>query len=179
MRWDRKLAAFALAATLLLAALAGGLIFLTHLSMGNVTERIAGAAEEGFASLRERLEKPENVFRVNVTRRGKFEGQQKYRAFDPAWLREMVYVPGEYLDEDVSYTHTVAFRLKSYDTENVYSHRDAAVAYTRFDDGVAMQKDGDLYYVTYHTGNTEYHFIVTCPPLTEWLDGIRDMSING
>ena len=66
----------------------------------------------------------------------------------------------------------MSFRLKSYDTENVYSHRDAAVAYTRYDDQVSMAKSGDLYYVTYLEGSTAYHFIARCGPMTEWLDSI-------
>ena len=179
MRWDRKLTVFAAGAVLLVALLAAGLLFLTANRMGNVSERIAGAAEEGYADLMDRVAKAENVFRVNVSRRGKFEGQQKYRALRPEWFSEMEIVPGEFLDEDVSYTHTITFRLKSYDTENVYSHRDSPVAYTRYEDGASLQKSGEYYYVTYQTGNTEYHFIVTCPPLTEWLEGIRDTSING
>ena len=179
MRWDRKLTMFAAAAVILIAALAAVLLLLTQTSMNHAAERIAGEAEEGYADLMKRVSAADNVFRVNVTRRGKFEGQQKYRALRPEWFREMEIVPGEYLDEDVNYTHTITFRLKSYDTENVYSHRDSPVAYTRYEDGAALQKCGDLYYVTYQSGNTEYHFIVTCPPLTEWLDQIRDTSING
>ena len=172
MRWDRKLTIFAVLTVVLAALAAGLLLWSTYMRIEHAAERIEGAAEEGFSRLTERLGRTDNVFRVTVNRRGKFESQQKYRRFNPAWLLSMEFVPGEYLDEDVSFTHTVAFRLKSYDTENVYSHRDAAVAYTRFDDQVSMAKSGELYYVTYLEGGTEYHFIARCGPMTEWLDAI-------
>ena len=173
MRWDRKLKVFSIFAMVLVMLAAGTLLWFTHRRMEYAAQRIAGQAEEGFARFMERVSRPENVFRVNVNRRGKFETQQKYRGFRASWLRELVYMPGEYLDEDVDYTHTLSFRLKSYDTENVYSHRDSPVAYTRYDDTAAMQKCGDLYYVTYIEGLTEYHFMVSCPAITEWLDGIK------
>lgn len=173
MRWDRKLAVFAIVALILTAAAAGFLLWMTHARITSAADRIEGAAEEGFARLTERLRRTDNVFRVNVNRRGKFEAQQRYRGLNPAWLKQMAFVPGEYLDEDVEYSHTITFRLKTYDTENVYSHRDSPVAYTRYDDSAAMAKSGDLYYVTYVEGSMEYHFIVTCAPLTEWLEKIR------
>ena len=174
MRWDRKLAVFSVCALLVVLAAAGALFWFTQRSMANVSERIAGAAEEGYDHLLARAGRAENVFRVSINRRGKFESQQKYRRFDPSWLREMIYVPGEFLDEEVSYTHAVTFRLKSYDTDNVYSHRDSPVAYTRYDDSAEMRKSGGFYYVTYVEGNTVYHFIVTCDPLTEWLGQLGD-----
>ena len=170
MRWDRKLTVFAVLAVILAALAAGLLLWMTQMRIAHASERIEGAAEEGFSRVTERLARTDNVFRVTVNRRGKFESQQKYRGFNPAWLKTMEFVPGEYLDEDVSFSHTVSFRLKSYDTENVYSHRDAPVAYTRYDDQVSMAKSGELYYVTYLEGSTEYHFIVRCAPVTEWLD---------
>ncbi len=172
MRWDRKLTVFAVLAVILAALAAGLLLWATHMRIEHAAERIEGTAEEGFDRMTERLARTDNVFRVTVNRRGKFESQQKYRRLNPAWLRRVEFVPGEYLDEDISFTHTISFRLKSYDTENVYSHRDAAVAYTRFDDQVSMAKSGDLYYVTYLEGGTEYHFIARCGPMTEWLDAI-------
>ena len=169
MRWDRKLAVFAAFALVIAAAAAGLLLWRTQVRMNHAAERIEGAAEEGFARMTERLQRSDNVFRASVNRRGKFEAQQKYRSFNPAWLKRLEFVPGEYLDEDVNYTYTVSFRLKSYDTENVYSHRDSPVAYTRYDDSAEMAKCGDLYYITYVEGSMEYHFIATCEPLTEWL----------
>ena len=51
MRWDRKLTVFAAGAVLLVALLAAGLLFLTVNRMGNVSERIAGAAGAGAAFL--------------------------------------------------------------------------------------------------------------------------------
>ncbi len=173
MRWDRRLTSFAVFALIVILAAAGALLWFTHLRMVAASERIAGEAREGYEHLMERLERTDNVFRVNVNRRGRFEMQQKYRGFRAAWLRQLVYVPGEYLDEEVEYSHTISFRLKSYDTENVYSHRDAPVAYTRYDDTAALMKSGELYYVTYLEGATEYHFIVSCPAMTEWLEGIE------
>ena len=172
MRWDRKLAVFAVLTVIAAVLAAGLLIWTTHMGMLRAADRIEGAAEEGFFRMTDRLTRTENVFRVSVNRRGKFEAQQKYRSFNPGWLRELVFVPGEYLDEDVEYSHTVSFRLKSYDTENVFSHRDSPVAYTRYDDSVSMAKSGELYYVTYVESSTEYHFIVKCAPLTEWLERI-------
>ena len=172
MRWDRKLAVFSVFALLFILAAAGTLLWFTHRSVTNISDRIAGEAEEGYDRLMKRTARAENIFRVSVNRRGKFESQQKYRGFDPAWLRELSYVPGEYLDEEVSYTHAVTFRLKSYDTEGVYSHRDSPVAYTRYDDSAEFRKSGGLYYVTYVEGNTVYHFIAECPKLTEWIEEV-------
>ena len=172
MRWDRKLTVFAVLTVTACVLAAGLLLWTTHRGMLRAADRIEGAAEEGFFRMTERLARIENVFRVSVNRRGKFEAQQRYRSFSAAWLKELVFVPGEYLDEDVEYSHTVSFRLKSYDTENVYSHRDSPVAYTRYDDSVSMAKSGELYYVTYVEGSTEYHFKVKCAPMTDWLDGI-------
>ncbi len=173
MRWDRKLKTFSVFALILVVLAAGALLWFTHQRMEYAAQRIAGQAEEGFERFTERVSRTENIFRVNVNRRGKFETQQKYRGFRPAWLREAEYVPGEYLDEDVEYSHTVSFRLKSYDTENVYSHRDSPVAYTKYDDSASLQKSGDLFYVTYIEGLTVYHFIVSCPAMTEWLESIE------
>ena len=173
MRWDKKLTVFAVVALVIAVSAAGLLLWVTGRRMANAAERIEGVAEEGFGRLAERVARADNVFRVNVNRRGKFEAQQRYRGFNPAWLKSLAFVPGEYLDEDVNYTHTVSFRLKTYDTENVYSHRDTPVAYTRYDDSVSLAKAGDIYYVTYVEGSTEYHFMVSCPPLTDWLDGMK------
>jgi hypothetical protein len=174
MRWDRKLTLFAVLALAVCVAAAGLLLWGTNRRMVHAAERIEGAAEEGFERLTERIARADNVFRVNVNRRGKFEAQQRYRGFNPAWLKRMEFIPGEYLDEDVNYTHTVSFRLKSYDTENVYSHRDSPVAYTRYDDSASLAKSGAVYYVTYLEGNAAYHFMVSCPPLTEWLEGMGE-----
>ncbi len=176
MRWDRKLTRFAAAAVILIAVLAAVLLFFTYAGMNRVTERIAGEAEEGFRSMTARIEaRTSDVFRVTVARRGKFESQLRYRDFSPAWLRSLEYVPTEFLFEDAedSYTYKVAFRLKTYDTEGVYSHRDSWTAYTRYDDSVLMLKDGEIYYIYYQEGSREYYFAAVCPPLTEWLDGFR------
>ena len=173
MRWDRKLTVFAVLALAVCAAAAGLLLWSTNREMARAAARIEGAAEEGFGRLADRVAQARNVFRVSVNRRGKFEAQQRYRSFNPAWLRSMEFVPGEFLDEDVEYTHTVSFRLKSYDTDNVYSHRDSPVAYTRYDDSAQLAKSGEVYYVTYVEGDTAYHFMVSCPPLTEWLDSFK------
>ena len=175
VRWDKKLTAFAVVVVALVIAGAGLLIFFTNQRINTVEDRIAGAAEEGYASLLARIEKrTSDVFQVSVTRKGRFEGQQKYRKFNVEWLKELEYVPGEYLDEDVNYTYSISFLLKSYDTENVYSHRDSWTAYTRYDDGVVMMLEGELYYITYQEGNTVYHFIAKCPPLTDWLAEMKD-----
>ena len=167
MKWDRKLKTFAVCVLLLILSAAGILLFYSG-------QRIRSAAEEGCRLLLERLARTDNIFRVNVNRRGKFESQLPYRNFNPAWLKELSYVPGEFLDSEVVFTHTVSFRLKSYDTENVYSHRDSPTAYTRYDDEVIMRKNGDYYYVDFLTAGTEYHFLASCAPMTSWLDGIAE-----
>ena len=182
MRWDRKLIRFAAAAVVLIALLAGVLLFFTVHSMNHVTERIAGEAEEGFRSMTARIgERPADVFRVTIARHGKFESQLRYRDFNPAWLCSLEYVPMEFLFEDAeeSYSHKVTFRLKTYDTENVYSHRDSWTAYTRYDDSVLMLRDGEIYYIYYQEGSREYYFAAICPPLTEWLDGLRATGDGG
>ena len=82
-------------------------------------------------------------------------------------------------DAEESYSHKVTFRLKTYDTENVYSHRDSWTAYTRYDDSVLMLRDGEIYYIYYQEGSREYYFAAICPPLTEWLDGLRATGNGG
>lgn len=173
MRWDRKLTVFAAAAVILIAALAAVLLLLTQTSMNRAADRIAGEAEEGFRSMTARIEKREgDVFRVTIAQRSKFESQHKYRGFRTSWLCALEYVPGEFLFDEVNYSYKVTFRMKTYDTENVYSHRDSWAAYTRYDDNVLMLKDGEIYYIYYQEGNREYYFAAKCPPLTEWLDGL-------
>ena len=51
MRWDRKLTVFSICALLIVLAAAGTLFWFTQRSMANVSERIAGAAEEGYDRL--------------------------------------------------------------------------------------------------------------------------------
>ena len=180
MRWDRKLAALAAVVLILAAVAAGALIFFTQRGIETASARIAGEAQAGYEDFLARVKKPENIFSVTIARRGKFEGQRKYRDFQKAWLTQMERIPGEFLDGDVSYTHQIRLRLKSYAaSDTVFSHRDAESLYTRYDDSAVLLRDGDLFYVTYQTGNTEYHFIASCPPLSAWLDSIRDASING
>ena len=89
MRWDRKLTVFAVLAVILAALAAGLLLWMTQMRIAHASERIEGAAEEGFSRVTERLARTDNVFRVTVNRRGKFESQQKYRGFNPAWLKTM------------------------------------------------------------------------------------------
>jgi hypothetical protein len=175
MRWDRKIFVFAAAATVLIAALAVFLILITGHRVTTAAERIEGTSQEGFLDMTERIARRESdVFKVSVSRRGKFELQVRYRDFDTAWLRELEYVPSEFLFDEVDYSYKIEFRLKSYDTENVYSHKDSWVAYTRIDDGAAMLKSGDLYYIHYRTGDTDYYFAAKCPPMTAWLNSFRD-----
>ena len=175
MKWDKKLTALAAAVVALVIAGTVLLVVFTNRQIGTAADRIAGAAELGFTKMTARItERTSDVWGVSVAKSGRFEGQEKYRAFDPAWLRELEFVPGEYLPEDVNETYRVSFRLKTYDTENVYSHRDTPVAYTRYDDTVVMLKERDEYYVTYEEDGAAYYFIVTCAPLTVWLDAVRD-----
>ncbi len=174
MRWDRKMLSLAAAATVLVAALAVFLVVFTGHRMATAADRIADEAQEGFRDMTERIERRiSDVFAVSLTRRGKFDLQYKYHEFDTAWLRELEYVPAEFLFDDVDYTYKVEFRLKSYDTENVYSHKDSWVAYTSIDDSVEMLKSGELYYIHYLTSGTDYYFAAECPPLTAWLDGLK------
>ena len=83
-RWDRKLTAFAIAATVLLAAAAVFLVISTGSGVRSSVERIAARAEEGYRALLERVENTENISQVIINRRAKFEDQVKYRDFDPA-----------------------------------------------------------------------------------------------
>ena len=174
MKWDKKLAALAVMVIALVIAGTAVLIYYTNQRIDTAAERIAGAAEEGFekmtARIDEYLEKsPWKLSGIMVAKAGRFEGQQKYRGFDRAWLKELDYVPGEYLDEDVKYTYSVTFRLTNMNQDEEGVHISTI-------DTVWMRKDGDLYYVWYDEESTgkSYYFIVTCPPLTEWLEEFKD-----
>ena len=179
MHWDRKLTVFAAAALILVLAAGGLLAYFTFGSLGDGGERVRGNADEGFAMLTERLADPEQIAHVKINRRGKFESAEKYSGFNPAWLREMRQVPGEEFTEDaVEYTHTVELTLKTYDTEGKYTARDNPISYTRYQSSAMFYKNGELYYVCYREGRTEYHIALTCAPLTEWLDGITSVRLD-
>ena len=174
MKWDKKLAALAIVVVVLVAAGTAVLIYYTNQRIGTASDRIASAAEEGYAKLMARVDEcleksPWKFSGVMVAKTGWFEGQEKYRGFDLAWLKELEYVPGEYLDEYQSYSYSVAVRLNNSEPDESGMHISAI-------DTAWMRKDGDLYYVWYDEESTgkSYYFIVTCPPLTEWLEGFKD-----
>lgn len=169
MRWDRKLTGFAIAVTILLAAAAVFMVIITGSGVRFSVDRIEDRAAEGFESLIERVERPENVSQVIINRRGKFEDQAKYDAFDPAWLTEIALAGYEYDADSLAYDCTLKFALRAYDKENVFRVTDPIGVYTKFSDEAVFSIAGDLCYVTFLDGGTEYRFVVTCPPLTDWL----------
>ena len=180
MHWDRKLTIFSVLALVLVLAAAVCLVLYTSRSLGDGGERVRGNADEGFRRFSERVKTPDSIAHVKITRRAKFESAEKYRDFDPLWLRELTPVPGEeFLEDDIEYTHTVELTLKTYDTEGVYTIHDNSLAYTKdYEDKATLFKNGDLYYVGYREGAAEYHFAVSCPPLTEWLNGITSARLD-
>lgn len=169
MHWDRKLGRLTIAALMLAVLAIGGVIWWTMIGTRSSGERIAGRTEEGYSSLMERVADPENVGHTMIARRGRYDNQSRYEDFDEAWLTEMVLVGHAYLEEDISYSHTVKFLLRTYDTENIYLPDDTRVVYGRYTDEVMLFRSKEKYYAIYHAGDMEYRFIVECPPLTEWL----------
>ncbi len=172
MRWDRRLAVFTVASLVLVMSAVVGVIMLTSFRIKSSGERIAGRAEEGFVNLMERVSDLDNVGHPRIARRGKFDTQDKYQDFDENWLNSMVIVGDGYLEDEIQYSHTVKFLLRTYDYENIYETTDTREVYGRYTDEVVMFKNGDIYYVDYRRGNLEYRFVVECQPLTEWLDGL-------
>lgn len=172
MRWDRRLAVFTVAALILVTAAVVGLIWMTSVGIKSSGERIAGRADEGFADLMERVSDLDNVGHPMISRRGKFETQDRYEDFDENWLNTMILVGDGYLEEDIQYSHTVKFLLRTYDYENVYETTDTREVYGRYTDEVVMFRNGGIYYVGYLSGDVEYRFVVECPPLTQWLDEV-------
>lgn len=172
MRWDRRMAVFTAVALFFVILVIAALIFGTTVGIRTSEQRIVERAEYGFSDLMERVSDPENVGHPMFSRRGRFEDQSRYEAFDEAWLNEMVFTGHEYLEDEISYTYTLKLLLRTYDTENVYLPDDTRLVYGRYTDEVILFKDGATYYAYYRSGETEYRFIVECPPLTEWLDEI-------
>ena len=168
-RWDRKLTAFAIAVTVLLAAAAVFLVLMTGSGVRSSADRIAARAEEGFDSLYRRISGEENVSQVIINRRGKFEDQIRYRDFDPEWLKSLRLTGYEYDADDLVYDRTLKFALRRYDTENVYRVTDGIGVYTKFSDECVFYIAGDTCYVSFMDGETEYRFVAQCEPLTEWL----------
>lgn len=172
MRWDRKLGGLTIAALLLVILAAAGVVWWTMIGTQSSGERIAGRAEDGYSDLMERVADPENVGHTMIARRGKYDNQSRYADFDEAWLNDMVLAGHEYLEENISYTHTVKFLLRTYDTENIYLPDDTRLVYGRYTDEVMLFRNKETYYAIYRSGDMEYRFIVECAPLTEWLDEI-------
>ncbi len=168
-RWDRKLTAFAITVTVLLAAAVLFVAIVTSAGVRFSVERIAERAEEGCRSLYDRVSNTENVSQVIINRRGKFEDQAKYRDFDPAWLASLELTGYEYDVNSLVYDCTVKFALRRYDTENVYHVTDGISEYTKFSDECVLYVAGDTCYVNFMDGGTEYRFAAECAPLTAWL----------
>jgi len=173
MKWDRKLTAFAVAVTLFLAAAAVLAVFVTDSGVRSSADRIAARASEGFQSLYGRVQSPENVSQVIINRRGKFDDQAVYGDFDSEWLRSMELKGYEYDADELLYDRTLKFALRRYDTENVYHATDGISVYTKFSDECVFYIAGDDCYVNYFDGETEYRFVVSCPPLTDWLKTLK------
>ena len=168
-RWDRKLTAFAIAMTVLLAAALVFVVISTGSGVRFSVERIAERAEEGYRALYERVCNAENVSQVIINRKGKFEDQKKYRDFDPEWLSSLVLTGYEYDADELAYDRTLKFALRRYDTENVYHVTDGISVYTKFSDECVFYIAGDTCYVSFMDGETEYRFAAECAPLTGWL----------
>lgn len=165
MHWDRKILAFGLCAIILAAAVLGIVLYKTNASIIGSGERIAGLSEEGFEKLSARLES--GVVRVSINRRGKYESQRKYRDFSVELLSGMTMSDAAFLYDSLEYTHTIKLVLKrNPDEAGVFESPEAM-----------FFKNGGNYYVGYTEGGVEYRFCVTCPALTEWLDGITDTKI--
>lgn len=170
MKWDRKLLIFGVAAlTFLLAAIVWVAAVTMH-GIENSAERIEKRAEEGFESLTDRISNAANISDMyTITRRGHYADRTKYVGFDVRVLQGMEYAGGEYLEEELEYTHVLEFYLRVYDKENVYDENDSISAYTKFTDRFTMLKNGAKYYVRYTSGGEEYRFVVECAELTRWL----------
>lgn len=169
MRWDRRLAVFTVAALIIVTAAVAGLIWMTTVSIESSGERIAGRADEGFADLMERVSDSENIGHTMIARRGKFDTQDRYESFDESWLTRMTLIGDGYLEDEIKYSHTIKFLLRTYDYENIYETTDTREVYGRYTDEAVMFKNGEIYYVGYRSGDVEYRFVVECPELTEWL----------
>lgn len=172
MRWDRKLTGFAIAVTILIAAAAVFMVVLTGTGVRFSVDRIEDRAADGFVSLLERVERVENVSQVIINRRGKFEDQKLYRDFDPVWLQSMELVGYEYDADTLAYDCTLKFALRAYDTENVFHVTDPIGVYTKFSDECVFYIAGEACYVSFLDGGEEYRFVVSCPPLTGWLNAL-------
>ena len=168
-RWDRKLTAFAIAVTVLLAAAAVFVVIFTGSGVRSSVDRIAERAEEGYRSLYDRVSRVENVSQVIINRRSKFEDQKKYEGFDPLWLQSLELTGYEYDPDSLLYDCTVKFALRRYDTENVYHVNDGISVYTKFSDECVIYVAGDECCVSFTDGDTEYRFVAKCEPLTDWL----------
>jgi len=172
MHWDRKLGVI-FAVVLAAAAMAVcGVVWWTTLGSQSSGDRIRGHAEVGFSELADRTADTENVGHVMISRRGKYSSQSRYEGFDETWLTALTMTGHEFLEEELKYTHLVKFRLRTYDTENVYLAEDTPEVYGRYTDEAAMFIHEGTCYVIYRSGSTEYRFIAECPPLTEWLKEI-------
>ena len=168
-RWDRKLTAFAIAVTVLLAAAAVFAVLFTGSGVRSSVERIAARAEEGYRSFLDRVENTENISQVIINRRSKFEDQKKYEGFDPVWLSSLVLTGYEYDQDSLVYDCTVKFALRRYDTENVNRVTDNIGMYTKFSDECVLYVAGDTCSVSFLDGGEEYRFAAQCAPLTGWL----------
>ena len=169
MYWDRKLGIMAIAALVLAAAAAVWVIWWTQVGAESSGDKLLGRAEDGYADLMQRVSDAENVGHTMIARRGKYDSQSRYADFDEAWLNEMVLTGHEFLEDRIAYTHTVRFRLRTYDTENIYLPDDTRYVYGRYTDEVMLFVNGDTCCAMYRSGDVEYRFIVTCKPLTDWL----------
>jgi len=172
MRWDRKLGILAVVMLIIAAAAAAVVVWWIANGSQDSGERIRGRAEDGFAELMERVSDLDNVGHVMISQRGKYASQQKYKDFDEAWFGELEMTGHEFLEENISYTHAVKFRLRTYDYENVYLPEDTREVYGRYTDEVVLFRNGDIYYAIYVSGSREYRFIASCPPVTQFLEEV-------
>ncbi len=73
----------------------------------------------------------------------------------------MEFYDGLFLSGDIDYTHTIKLILKS--NEISASTGDESVFF----------KNGDIYYVGYKEGRSEYRFALNCAGITDWFDELE------
>ncbi len=158
-KWDRRIGVFSAVILICFAAFFVYLSVRTGQSVENSAEMLEDKAEEGFVRLGKRLEG--GFVRYHITRRGRFDNRQMYAGFTSDLLDGMEFCEGSFLSGDIEYTHTIKLILKSDQVSSATG--DEAVFF----------KNGDIYYVGYKEGKSEYRFAVKCPSMTTWFEELE------
>lgn len=161
MKWDKRLAVFAMLGIVAAAAVLFGIVYFTIGRINDSSDRIVGKSEDGYSRFVECLDG--DLIRSNITRRGKFESQRKYASFSLDLLAETECTDASFLKESIEYTHVVKLIFST--TKG--SEKEAT-----------LFKNDEIYYVGFIEGKNEYRFEMTCPSLTDWFDKINDMRID-